>query len=44
MLLHPNRAELQHGVEELAQFPTTYKLHLGELIKLLVVRQLMNIE
>ncbi len=33
MLLHPNRAELQHGMKELARFPAPHRLHLCQHIE-----------
>ncbi len=39
VFLHSYRAELQHCVEELAWFSASLRLHLGEHIKLLIVRE-----
>ncbi len=44
MPLHPQRAELQHRVQQLTGLPPSHRLHLDQHDQLLIVRELMDVQ
>jgi hypothetical protein len=42
--LHPQRAELQHPVQQLAGLPSSHRLHLDQHIKLLIVGEYIDVQ